>query len=241
METSARYRQPLTYLGGKYRLAPWICSYLPATRNYIEPFFGGGSVFFYKPRSDFNVVNDINGELVNFFRVLRDEPEELIRKIMLTPYARDEFLAAAAEDTSGMDDVERARRTFVKTRYSIQHTTKVSGSNFMVMPVKTYCPSESVKHGLENAARLLNEVLIENMDAEKLVKLYDSNDRYGDTLIYCDPPYVQTTRTFKNAYGDEMSDSQHEGFLEALKGCGSKVAVSGYNSEMYNDMLGGWN
>ena len=101
-------RVPTSYFGGKSRLAPWIASLLPAHRTYVEPYFGSGAVLFAKPPSHTEIVNDLDGEIVNFFRMLRDRLDDLERACLLTPYAREEYDACQIDPT--LDGVERARR-----------------------------------------------------------------------------------------------------------------------------------
>lgn len=102
-------KPPAPYYGGKTRLAPWIVSLMAHHRVYVEPFAGTASVLLAKPRSKLEVINDLDGDVVTFFRVLRDRPDELERACRLTPYARDEFLEAR-EPREDLTDLERARR-----------------------------------------------------------------------------------------------------------------------------------
>lgn len=102
-------KPPFAYYGGKARLAPWIVSLMPRHEVYVEPCLGAGAVFFAKPPTEHEIINDLDGAIVTFFRVLRDRPDELIRLCELTPYARAE-LAAADPDEDGLDELERARR-----------------------------------------------------------------------------------------------------------------------------------
>ncbi len=102
---------PIRYSGGKSTLAQWIVSFMPKHTVYVEPFAGGGSVFFSKPPSELEVINDLNGDIVNFFRVLRERGDELIEVIKNTPYSREEWRAAHNLDIA--DPLERARRLFI--------------------------------------------------------------------------------------------------------------------------------
>ena len=109
-------RTALRYYGGKWNLAPWIIKHFPPHINYIEPCGGAASVLLRKPRSTIETYNDLDGNVVNFFRVLRDNPDELIRKIQLTPYAREEYnLSRVPCD----DPIERARRFYWGCHMSI--------------------------------------------------------------------------------------------------------------------------
>lgn len=104
-------RPLLRYFGAKWRLASWIISHFPDHQLYCEPFGGSAGVLLRKPISSFEVYNDLDGDVVNFFRCLRDHPKELQRLIDLTPYSREEY--EAAFQSRGGEPLERARRYFV--------------------------------------------------------------------------------------------------------------------------------
>jgi DNA adenine methylase len=115
-QSPTHHRPCFPYLGSKVRLAPWIVSHMPPHRAYVEPFAGTAAVLLAKPRATHEVLNDRDGNVVTFFRVLRDHPEDLLRVCTLTPYARDEFEAARLDED--LDDLERARRFWVRTTQS---------------------------------------------------------------------------------------------------------------------------
>ena len=102
----------LKYPGGKWRIAQWIISHFPPHKVYCEPFFGSGAVFFTKSPCRIETINDIDGDVVNLFRVCRDSPEELARVLELTPWSREEFLSCREKSA---DPVEQARRTVVRS------------------------------------------------------------------------------------------------------------------------------
>ena len=230
------FRPPLSYYGGKYSASPWIISYFPLTKTYVEPFFGSGTVFFSKfPRSDYNVVNDKDDKIVNFFRMLREKPDELINSIMLTPYARSEYEKCYMQDAE--DDMERARQTFVTLRQSRLHTTKQGPRQWTKgYKKKHHTPSDFLKESLEMCSSFLNGVIIENTDAIDLIKTYNE----PDCLIYCDPPYVLSERT-GSAYGEEMTDDDHMEFLNTVNESEAKIVISGYDNDLYNRELSNWN
>src|SRR5215218_2370713 len=107
-------RTALRYFGGKARLAPWIVDHLPPHVCYVEPFGGAASVLLRKPPAPYEVYNDLDGDVVGFFRVLRERPDDLLRAITLTPFARAEVDLACAAAPAGLDEVERARRVYVR-------------------------------------------------------------------------------------------------------------------------------
>ena len=226
----------LKYPGAKWRIADWVISHFPPHKVYLEPFFGSGAVFFKKDPVYIETVNDINREIVNLFRVCRERPEELARAISLTPFARDEFKYCYA---STSDPVEQARRTLVRYHQSFgtSNSSKNSWRN-----VQTYggprCATmwNDLPDIIVSCCQRLKNAQIENTDAATLI------ERYSDpnTLIYCDPPYLQELRK-RNIYADEMSTRDHIVLLEAIKRSRSMVVISGYDNELYNSVLSGWN
>lgn len=226
----------LKYPGGKWKIAPWIIEHFPEHKVYLEPYFGSGAVFFNKEPSYIETINDLDGNIVNLFRVCRSNPEELASAINLTPFARDEFFSCYEMDVS--DPIERARRTIVRYHQSFgtSNSSKHSWRN-----VQTYggprCASmwNYLPDTVVEVCERLKGAQIENTDAVTLIERYNSSD----TLIYCDPPYLPNLRK-KNMYAKEMSETAHKDLLKALLKSKSKVIISGYDSSLYNDMLRGW-
>lgn len=227
----------LKYPGAKNRIADWICSYIPSHEVYVEPYAGSLAVFFSKTPARIETLNDLDGNVVNYFRVIRDKHEELEKALKQTPYARDEYYSAF-EQSEIITDVERARRFAVRCwqgfgcsnlyrngfRSSQQangpHTTK----EWREIPERIKWASD----------RLLN-AQIENLPAVELLKRYNT----PDVFIYADPPYLHGTR--KNyLYKHEMEDNEHYELLEMLRDHPGKVMISGYDNDLYNDMLIGW-
>lgn len=226
----------IKYPGAKNRLANWICDYIPKHDVYLEPFAGSLAVLFNKPRSHIETVNDLDEDVVNFFRVLRNCPEELKRVIEFTPFSRSEY-KASYEDTT--DSVERARRFAVKCwmgfgcgnlyRNGFRSGQQTNSPN----PAKAWAElPETVKL----AAERLKGVQIENLPATELIKRYDT----PDVFIYADPPYLRTTRK-EYLYRHEMLEEDHEILLKLLSEHPGKVLLSGYDNDLYNDVLRGWN
>jgi len=239
-------RPVLRYHGGKWRLAPWIIANMPEHRVYIEPFGGGGSVLIRKPRSHTEIYNDLDGEVCNVFRVLRDSAQstELERLMQLTPYAREEF--DLAFERCPEDPIEQARRSIFRAFASV-------GSDGFTRPNRTGFRSYSKDIGAQLALqwkRLPNQVsawverlrgvLIENRPAEKVIEVFD-NPR---CLIYADPPYVTCTRnSVRNggkAYRHEMTDEDHCRLAELLHNVEGMVMLSGYDCELYRRLYGDW-
>lgn len=192
-------------------------------------------MFFNKQPVYIETINDLDGDVVNLFRVCRDNPEKLARLIELTPFARDEFSACYERSD---DPIEQARRTVV--RYHQSFGTSNSSRNSW-RSVQTYggprCATmwNYLPAAVMECVGRLKEAQIENIDAVELIRRY--NDK--DTLIYCDPPYLKDLRK-KDIYACEMSDEKHVELLKALKASSSKIIISGYDSELYNRELEGW-
>lgn len=225
----------LKYPGGKWRIAQWIISHFPEHKVYVEPFFGSGAVFFNKSPAYIETINDLNGDIVNLFRVCREQPEALAKAISLTPFSRQEY-----EDCFLIcgDAVERARRTLVRFHQSFgtSNSSKKSWRN-----VQTYggprCATmwNDLPEIITESCARLKEVQIERIDGVELIRRYNSSD----TLIYCDPPYIPSLRK-ANMYACEMNEAKHIEMLKAVVHSNAKIVISGYDSELYNSMLDGW-
>lgn len=226
----------LKYPGGKWRIAEWIMRHFPPHRVYLEPFFGSGAVFFTKAASPLETVNDIDGDIVNLFRVCRERGKELARLIELTPFARREYAECYARSE---DALEQARRTLVRywQSFGTSNSSKYSWKNSQTGN-SPRCPIQfaELPKVIVGALERLREAQIENTDAAELIRRYDSEE----VLIYCDPPYLLDTRR-KGLYKHEMTDKQHEDLLRVLVKSRAKICLSAYDNEMYNDVLRGWN
>jgi DNA adenine methylase len=238
---------PFTYYGSKYRSLNFILDNLPTTDHYVEPFGGSGIVLLNREPAGHEVLNDLNGEITNFFQVLRDARNELISALELTPYSRREYeRAVERRGDDGLGDVERARLFFIRCqqgRYSRQDeartkgewsrsTTQIRGENPMM--VNRFLNKID---DLPEVAQRLRRVQIECRDAIQVINDYDDED----CVFYCDPPYVPGTRGDTNAYGSyEMSREDHEGLVEMLASCDGQVALSGYDNDLYVKNLDGW-
>ncbi|TMR91334.1 DNA adenine methylase [Nonomuraea basaltis] len=232
-------RPPFQYYGAKGKLAPFLASLLPKHEVYCEPFAGSAAVFFAKDPAKIETINDINGDLVAFMRTLRDRPRELQRAIQLTPYARAEHTAAKLGDITATD-LERARRWWVQCT---QSRSGEAGASWRRPTSRTRVnnPMTAKRMGAAlrwHAARL-REAFIEQCDALELIGRMDS----PDTAFYLDPPYLRSTRNAAGSgrYVKEMdADDQHRPLLELLNSCRGAVVLSGYRSELYDELLSGW-
>lgn len=228
----------LKYPGAKNRIADWICEYIPEHEVYLEPYAGSLAVFFAKAPARIETLNDLDGNVVNYFRVVRKHAEELGVQLELTPYSRDEYIQACEHDPEE-SDIERARKFAVRCwmgfgcsnlyrngfRSSQQRTSPHTTKEWRSLPERLIAASERLKNAQ-----------IENLPAAELIRRYDT----PDVFIYVDPPYLHGTR--KNyLYRCEMEDQEHVELLQLLADHPGKVLLSGYDNDLYNSMLPGWN
>ncbi|MDR0942353.1 MAG: DNA adenine methylase [Holosporales bacterium] len=230
------------WYGGKFSHLNWLLPLLPTECcHYCEPFAGSGAVLLNRVPTPVETYNDIDGEVVNFFRVLRDQYEELIKLISLTPFSREEYCIAIYGDKTKISDIERARRFYIKarqTRTGLAQTAslgrwancKTTSRAGMSGAVSRWL---SGTYALDEIARRLRRVQIENRPAIDIINLYDN----PQTLFYCDPPYLHATRGDSNAYGYEMSEEQYYEFAVAVNRCKGMVAISGYDHPLMDELF----
>mgnify|MGYP000028099070 CR=1 FL=1 len=234
-------RPLLRYHGGKWKLAPWILRHLPPHRVYVEPFGGGASVLLRKRRSYAEVYNDLDGEIVNVFRVARENGEALAQSLELTPFARDEFSEGYQPSA---DPLEQARRTLIRSYMGFGSASasgqatgfRANSNRSGTTPARDWM---NYPDCLRATIARLRGVIIENRDAAEVMQAHDGED----TVHYVDPPYVHSTRSLRRsapAYRHEMDEDQHRALATALHGLSGKVVVSGYRCELYDDLFAGW-
>ena len=227
----------LNYPGAKWGMAEQIVSLMPRHRSYLEPFFGSGAVLFNKPPSAIETVNDLDGDIVNFFRVLCEQTDELIRAISLTPYSRDVF--DDAHENRGAEPFDRAYRFAIRSRmgHGFKTYQKTGFKIDVYARERSYCVNtwNNMPARLAEAAARLKCVQIENRPALDLIKHFN----YDNVLIYADPPYLLNTRGGKQ-YRCEMTEQDHVELLAALIDHKGSVILSGYPSELYDRTLRGW-
>ena len=226
----------LRYPGAKWRMAEWIVSNMPPHQSYLEPFFGSGAVLFHKPISHVETVSDVSGDVVNFFRVLRDNQDELIRATTLTPWARDEYNTSYERTGNELED---ARRFLVRCwqAHGTKTDSKTGWRNDVQGRPYTSCAKvwRRVPDRIATIADRLRDVQIENSTALKVIARF----AFPEVLIYADPPYPLSTRAGK-MYANEMTDADHIELLGALKNHPGAVMLSGYDCQLYNERLNEW-
>lgn len=234
-------KPPFAYFGGKTRLAEQIAAAFPPHEHYVEPYGGSLAVLLAKPRSRMETVNDLDGDLMTFWRVLRDQPDDLARVCALTPHARVEQLEAYALGEAP-DDLERARRVWVLLSQGRAGVLRPTGWRHYVDPAGsvTSMPRylEAYVSRIAPAAARLAGVSLECQPALELITRYGKSP---NVLLYVDPPYLGTSRRWGNAYRHEMRNEQeHRDLAAVLHACDATVVLSGYDSPLYLELYPDW-
>lgn len=237
-------RSIITYYGGKGHSWRQIVSHFPPHHTYVEPFGGAANILLNKEPSAVEVYNDIDSNVVTIFRVLRDHPEELRRALELTPYSREEYVRCLGP-MDGLDDVDKARRLIVRYRQVFggkgQQATPgqwgysvTESSRGMAKAVS--CWLSMIDEVLPSVVERFRCVQIENLPWQDIVRRYDT----PETLFYCDPPYMLSTRSGGRGYADEMTTEEHRELAEILNSVRGHVVLSGYASPEYDEWYAGW-
>jgi len=232
-------KSPVPYFGSKQRIAPWIVSLLPDHAHYVEPFGGSLSVLLAKPPSRIETVNDLNRDLMTFWRVLRDQPDELARACTLTPHSLAELEGAfeAADD-----DIEIARRVWVRLTQARSNglETRRTGWRRIIGPNNGVSMPAYIGAYLDRLAPVaerLARVSLECLPAIDLITKYGAEPA---AVLYVDPPYLAITRNSAH-YGHEMkTEPDHRELAAALADCRAAVVLSGYHSPLYDELFDGW-
>lgn len=230
-------KPPFAYYGGKTTLAPQIAKLLPEHDHYVEPFAGSLAVLLAKEPSPMETVNDLDGDLMTFWRVLRDHREELEYACKHTPHSREEYLASC-EYLSELPDVERARRVFVRLTQGRSHSMKPTGW-WHRKASAGHSPANYVKsytRRLKAISERLSTVSLENRDAIEMMTDYGAEH---SVCIYADPPYLGITRA-DNYRMEMLEDDLHVQLADALNRCKAAVVLSGYASPLYEELYEGW-
>lgn len=238
-------RNVLKYPGSKWRIVRSLVDLVPDHHTYLEPYFGSGAVFFNKIPSDIEMVNDLDGDVVNLFRCIQEDPEKLSRLIVTTPYSRQMYDDAYKDDPIrdillNADRYHKACRFLVRcwqghgfrtNGYKVGWKNDVQGRERMYALWNWYRLPEWVI----DIAERLRQVQIENRPALEVIRRFN----YPNVFMYIDPPYLFDTRSGKQ-YAHEMTDEDHAELLQEIVHSQAKIMISGYASDLYDGMLAGW-
>jgi DNA adenine methylase len=247
-EEAQRRLSAFAWYGGKSVHLRWLLPLLPPCKHFVDVFGGSGAVIMNRDPSPIETYNDLDGNVVNFFKQLRDHPNDLTRLLHLTPYSREErrFAFERIKEPSG--DLERARMFFVLARQT--RSGMAQGQRSLLnswrftrdkitngMGVYNHQWEDSID-GLAAVAARFRSIQIENYPWQRIIELYDT----PDTLFYCDPPYVHETRVagHDDVYAFEMTTADHRELSKVLHGIKGRAAVSGYPSELYDELYHDW-
>lgn len=231
-------KSPIQYFGAKQQIAQKLVDLMPPHVGYIEPYAGSLSVLLAKEPSKIEVVNDLDHRLMTFWRVLRDQPGELLRVAEMTPHSRAELEGAAA--LNGETDLELARQVWVLLTQGRSRTMKRTGWRFYADPQGTSASfstyMEAYRSRLLPACERIRNVSLECRPALDVINQYGA---HGDNLLYVDPPYVHTTRRGAR-YTHEMTEADHRDLAAALHAVAGPVLLSGYSSALYEELFEDW-
>lgn len=240
--TPKRMRQIVKYPGSKWNIAPQLVELIPEHHSYVEPFFGSGAVLFNKPVSDIETINDLDHDVVNLFRCIQKDSERLARLVMTTPFSREEYERQFEGCTSTLyaSNFQRAAGFLIKCWQGHGFRTngyKVGWKNDVVGREKAYALWNwyRLPDWIIDITERLRKVQIENRPALEVIERFN----YSQVFMYLDPPYMLGTRSGKQ-YMHEMTDAEHEELLQMILQSRAKIMISGYETDMYNDYLSGW-
>lgn len=232
----------LKWKGGKFSRLKWVlpCLDIPDVLHYCEPFGGSAAVLLNRPPTKVETYNDLYGEVVDFFKVLRDHTEELVESLRLTPYSRTELMEAVRPPVGLLSPVERARRFFVRARQSYGGRVQViSRGDWGYGTSGTIALGTQWTHRVEDlfaVADRLRRVQLENRPAMNILRRLD----HPNMLIYCDPPYAFDTRRKENLFTYEMTNDEHVELAEQLHGMKARIAISGHRCDFTDGLYADW-
>ena len=227
----------LVYPGSKWKLAPWIISHFPKHISYLEPFAGSIAVFLQKEKSPIEVLNDLDGDIVNLLRVIRDQTEDLLFSLELTPWSREEF--ELSYDRSNVSSVEQARRFVVNCwqSYGVKRAHSTGWKIDTKCNARKYYASswKRIPERILAIVDRLRDAQIENRPAIEIIPRFKSDK----VLIYADPPYMSSTRS-RGLYKFEMNNMEHEILIKELLDHPGPVVLSGLHHPLYDHLLLSW-
>lgn len=233
--------QPFPWYGGKALKLNFIIPNLPKTGRYVEPFGGSGTILLNRERDDFEVFNDIDSRVMDFFKALQSDSERLIDRLQQTPYHEGLFMEAM--DVLEDDDstkFDRAWAFFVRATCAYNSKPE-SGFAYATQEVRrnrsqTVSRFQHKVNEMDSVVDRLLKVQYMNRDALDVIERFDKGD---DTVFYLDPPYPHGVRNGAG-YKHEMSDEQHEELLETILDVDGYVCLSSFSNPLYEEMLSEW-
>jgi DNA adenine methylase len=240
----SKHHNLISYFGGKHPHLSWLLPLFPKGHYHFVDIMCGSANVALNVDYPLVTINDINDEVINLFQVLREEYDEFMRLIYFTPFSRSELIKIVEEETDGLSNVERARRYFTRSQLGYgangsQNKHKGCGFEYAIQNKSFYRVFNwNAKLGrLPEIVDKLRHMQIENRDS---LLLFDKVNQSG-TIVYFDPPYVLSTRKSKKRYAHEVEDDFHERLRDKVKGAKCMVAISGYESPLYDELFDGMN
>ena len=229
----------LRYPGSKWRIVNGLIPLIPQHHSYVEPYFGSGAVFFNKAPSAIETINDLDNDVPNLFRCIREDPERLSSMVAAIPYSRYEYEQAFQDDPE--DNYDKAVSFLIRCwmGHGFRTGSRVGWKNDVHGRENMYALREwyRLPEKILLVAERLRMVQIENRPALEVIHRFS----YPDVFMYVDPPYLKSTRLSKRKqYKCEMTEAEHIGLLEELRRIKAMVMISGYESDLYNSILDGW-
>jgi len=231
-----RVMAPFRWFGGKGMMATKIVPLIPQGKVYVEPYCGAASIFWHmNPPRDVEILNDLNSEIINLFRVLQDKDMfcDLVHRLCWTPYSKSEFIRAFEMKSDNAVDMAWAFFTKQGQGFGGQASSRGSwGKTFSVSRGMAYAAAKwrTRLSRLKYFNDRLNKVKLENRDGLETIKYWDSNE----TVFYVDPPYLSSTRRPNLSYKHEVTDEHHLNLVNLLLSIKGQAALSGYDNDIYN-------
>ncbi len=239
-----KYLNLITYFGGKYPHLKWLISKLPAGNYHFVDIMCGSANVALNVNYPLITVNDINDDIINLFTVLRNNYDEFIRAIYFTPFSRAELHRIIKDNIDGVEysPVERARRYFVKSQLGYgangsQNNHFGCGFEWTIQKTNYYrVDNWNVK--LKRLSQIVERLRMFQIESRNALEIFDSVNRPG-SIVYFDPPYLLSLRKSKKRYMHEVDDSFHHAIADKIKGAKCFIAISGYDSPLYDSLFSG--
>lgn len=222
-------KTPITYYGGKQTLIKYLLPLIPQHRMYCEPFFGGGAVFFAKRKSDVEVINDINGEVINFYRVIKTKFSELQKEIQSTLHSRELYKKAMEiyKNPEKYSDVKRAWALWTATNQGF--AGMIGSWGFGKDDSKEAALANKRDAFTKDYEQRLTKVQVESNNAIKVINRCDDKE----TFIYADPPYIGSDQGHYKGY----TESDYRELLDTLAKVKGKFLLSSYPSKILTSYI----